>query len=86
MAIAVIGGIVVSTVLSLIVVPAFFLIMDDLQRLLTRIFGGLVGRKEEEPEAPSTTVLAEDIGTLAARVDALEAGRPLAAGALRAAE
>ncbi|HEX5935481.1 MAG TPA: efflux RND transporter permease subunit, partial [Pseudorhizobium sp.] len=48
MAIAVIGGIIVSTVLSLIVVPAFFLIMDDLSRLLGRIFGRMVGRKEEE--------------------------------------
>jgi multidrug efflux pump subunit AcrB len=86
MAIAVIGGIVVSTVLSLIVVPAFFLIMDDLQRLLSRIFGGLVGKKEEELEGPSTTVLAEDIGTLAARVEALEANRPPPVGALRAAE
>ncbi|MCO5732108.1 efflux RND transporter permease subunit [Rhizobium sp. SSA_523] len=50
MAIAVIGGIIVSTVLSLVVVPAFFLIMDDLSGLLARIFGGLVGKKEvEEP-------------------------------------
>ncbi|MGH6810320.1 MAG: efflux RND transporter permease subunit, partial [Ensifer adhaerens] len=39
MAIAVIGGIIVSTVLSLVVVPSFFLIMDDLSRLLARIFG-----------------------------------------------
>ncbi|MCU0911081.1 MAG: efflux RND transporter permease subunit [Rhodobacteraceae bacterium] len=52
MAIAVIGGIVVSTVLSLVVVPSFFLIMDDLQRLLAWMFGGLVGRKEEEAVRP----------------------------------
>jgi hypothetical protein len=32
MATAVIGGIIVSTVLSLVVVPAFYLIMDDLSR------------------------------------------------------
>jgi predicted RND superfamily exporter protein len=86
MATAVIGGIVVSTVLSLVVVPAFFLIMDDLQRLLARLFGGLVGRKEEEPEAPSTTVLAEDMGILAARVEALELGGRAPVGTLRAAE
>ncbi|MGN7293815.1 efflux RND transporter permease subunit [Rhizobium sp. SAFR-030] len=50
MAIAVIGGIIVSTVLSLVVVPAFFLIMDDLSRLLSRIFSRFVGKKEiEEP-------------------------------------
>jgi multidrug efflux pump subunit AcrB len=86
MATAVIGGIVVSTVLSLVVVPAFFLIMDDLQRLLTRLFGRFVGRKEEEPEEPSTTVLAQDIGQLAARVEALEGAGPAPMGALRAAE
>jgi hypothetical protein len=48
MAIAVIGGIMVSTVLSLVVVPSVFLIMDDLSRLLARVFGGLVGKKDEE--------------------------------------
>ncbi|MBX4926959.1 efflux RND transporter permease subunit [Rhizobium binae] len=48
MAIAVIGGIIVSTVLSLVVVPSFFLIMDDLSRLLGWMFGRLVGRKDEE--------------------------------------
>jgi multidrug efflux pump subunit AcrB len=48
MAIAVIGGIIVSTVLSLIVVPSFFIMMDDLSRLLGRLAGGLVGKKEDE--------------------------------------
>jgi multidrug efflux pump subunit AcrB len=48
MAIAVIGGIIVSTVLSLLVVPSFFLIMDDLSRLLGRIFGRFVGAREDE--------------------------------------
>jgi len=57
MAIAVIGGIIVSTVLSLIVVPAFFLIMDDVSRLLSRIFGGLFGKKEEEGEMLSSEEL-----------------------------
>jgi hypothetical protein len=50
MAIAVIGGIIVSTVLSLVVVPSFFLIMDDLSRLLGWIFGRMIGKKEEEQE------------------------------------
>ncbi|TNC59183.1 efflux RND transporter permease subunit, partial [Rubellimicrobium roseum] len=49
MATAVIGGIIMSTVLSLVIVPSFFLIMDDLQRLLSWIFGRFVGSKEEEP-------------------------------------
>jgi hydrophobe/amphiphile efflux-1 (HAE1) family protein len=86
MAIAVIGGIAVSTILSLVVVPAFFLIMDDLQRLLARLFGGLVGRKDEEPEEPSATALARHIDGLAARVGLLEAEGGVPAGTLRAAE
>ncbi|RVI56194.1 efflux RND transporter permease subunit, partial [Sinorhizobium medicae] len=48
MAIAVIGGIIVSTVLSLVVVPSFFLIMDDLSRLLAWTFGRFIGKKDEE--------------------------------------
>lgn len=48
MAIAVIGGIIVSTVLSLVVVPSFFLIMDDLSRLLAWAFGRFIGQKDEE--------------------------------------
>jgi hypothetical protein len=66
MATAVIGGIIVSTVLSLVVVPAFYLIMDDLSWLLGKIFGGLIGQKEEEPEAPAADILAERIALLAA--------------------
>jgi len=59
MAIAVIGGIIVSTVLSLVVVPAFFLIMDDLSTLLGRIFGRFVGKKEEDPEVLSKEELSQ---------------------------
>ena len=39
MAIAVIGGLVSSTVLSLVYVPAFFTVMDDLQRWITKHVG-----------------------------------------------
>ncbi len=66
MATAVIGGIIVSTVLSLVVVPAFYLIMDDLSWLLGLIFGRLVGQKEVEAEAPAADILAERIALLAA--------------------
>ena len=59
MAIAVIGGIIVSTVLSLIVVPAFFLIMDDLSRLLSHLFGRFIGKKEEEHPVLSNEELSE---------------------------
>jgi len=50
MAIAVIGGVTVSTVLSLIVVPSFFLIMDDISRPITRFSRLFIGPKDEAPE------------------------------------
>lgn len=40
MAIAVIGGLISSTILSLVYVPAFFTVMDDLQRWIMARFGG----------------------------------------------
>ncbi len=43
MAIAVIGGLIVSTLLSLLFVPAFFTVMDDVGRLFARVFGRLAG-------------------------------------------
>ncbi|MFC1458155.1 efflux RND transporter permease subunit [Microvirga arabica] len=52
MAIAVIGGLIVSTLLSLVFVPAFFILMDDLSRLFSRLFSRFVGPKDEpETEA-----------------------------------
>ena len=68
MATAVIGGIIVSTVLSLVVVPAFYLIMDDLSSLIAKIFSRFVGQKEAEPDLPTPEALA-------AQVAALEAGQ-----------
>jgi multidrug efflux pump subunit AcrB len=52
MAIAVIGGLLISTLLSLLFVPAFFALMDDLGQLLLRVFGRFVGKADAEP-APS---------------------------------
>jgi multidrug efflux pump subunit AcrB len=70
MAIAVIGGIIVSTVLSLVVVPSFFLIMDDFSWLMMKLFGRFVGRKEPEPQ-PLT---AEEVsGQFAAELAARDA-------------
>ncbi|TDH38314.1 efflux RND transporter permease subunit [Pseudohoeflea suaedae] len=78
MAVAVIGGIIVSTVLSLIVVPSFFLIMDDLSGLLGRIFSRFVGPTEEEPEeedlGATVSANAEEIGELRERLARIEAG------------
>ena len=56
MAIAVIGGLLVSTMLSLVFVPAFFVLMDDLSRLMSWAFGRFVGpsdEPEDEPELPA---------------------------------
>ncbi len=53
MAIAVIGGLLVSTVLSLLFVPAVFTILDDTGRLLGRLFGRLVG-EADEPSSGAT--------------------------------
>ncbi len=48
MAVAVIGGLITSTVLSLLVVPAVFTYMDDLEHYIKRMVGKLSGRPVEE--------------------------------------
>jgi multidrug efflux pump subunit AcrB len=80
MAIAVIGGIIVSTVLSLVVVPSMYLVMDDVSRLFAWVLGRFIGKKEVEPESPEAHVLAEriergreDLALLQGRLAALEA-------------
>ena len=50
MAIAVIGGLIVSTGLSLIFVPAIFVLVDDLSRLFVRVFGRFIGAVDEPTE------------------------------------
>jgi len=47
MAIALIGGLLASTFLSLVLVPAAFTIMDDLGRILTRKLSRLIGLKRQ---------------------------------------
>ena len=56
MAIAVIGGLILSTLLSLIFVPAVFVVMDDFGRLLWRLFGRFVGPKDEDPATGAAPV------------------------------
>jgi multidrug efflux pump subunit AcrB len=51
MAVAVIGGLISSTILSLIFVPAVFVLMDDISRGLWRVFGRFVGPVDEPPKA-----------------------------------
>lgn len=72
MAIAVIGGIIVSTVLSLIVVPSFFLIMDDLSRLLGWLFGRLVGRRDADDVVVTQESLAAAMAANRAELTDLE--------------
>ncbi|MGO4909799.1 efflux RND transporter permease subunit [Pseudorhodobacter sp. W20_MBD10_FR17] len=83
MATAVIGGIIVSTVLSLVIVPSFYLIMDDLSRLLGRLFGRLIGKADVEVASPTSEILAERIALLNAeqqslrdRLDAISGPKP----------
>jgi hypothetical protein len=47
MAIAVIGGLISSTVLSLLFVPAVFALMDDLASGIWRFFSRFVGKSDE---------------------------------------
>jgi hydrophobe/amphiphile efflux-1 (HAE1) family protein len=83
MATAVIGGIIVSTVLSLVIVPSFYLIMDDLAGLIGRLLSRFVGPKEQEivilgNEALSSEVAAlkqQQQGLLAQLKTALNGGR-----------
>ena len=49
MAIAVIGGLLASTLLSLVFVPAVFSLMDDIGRFGRRWFAPLIGPKDEPP-------------------------------------
>jgi hydrophobe/amphiphile efflux-1 (HAE1) family protein len=51
MAVAVIGGLLSSTVLSLVFVPAVFAVMDDVGSFVWRIFGRFVGPSEEPNQA-----------------------------------
>ena len=53
MAIGVIGGLLVSTILSLVFVPAAFTILDDIGRLASRLFSGVIGPKDE-PDSANT--------------------------------
>ncbi|MEM8972789.1 MAG: efflux RND transporter permease subunit, partial [Pseudomonadota bacterium] len=47
MAIAVIGGLISSTILSLVFVPAVFVLMDDIGKGIWKVFGRFVGEKDE---------------------------------------
>jgi len=52
MAVAVIGGLISSTLLSLVFVPAVFAVMDDVGRGLWHVFSRFVGAVDEPPAGP----------------------------------
>ena len=66
MATAVIGGLILSTFLSLIFVPSFYVVMDDIARLFSWAFGRFIGA-QDEPK-----VVDPDVAAVDARVDVLE--------------
>jgi predicted RND superfamily exporter protein len=84
MAIAVIGGLIVSTILSLVFVPSFFTVMDDLSRLVSWISSFVLRpNAADEDEAAD-----EDAPRLPPRIDgsapgALEPDRQTAGPAAR---
>ena len=70
MAIAVIGGLIASTFLSLLFVPAFFTIMDDVGRLSWKVFGRLLFGRARPPQEPDSTGAAADQASAAQSVPA----------------
>jgi hypothetical protein len=58
MAVAVIGGLISSTVLSLVFVPALFVLMDDIARTLWRLFSRFVGPSDEAEPEPAAAAAA----------------------------
>src|SRR5450631_2812786 len=53
MAVAVIGGLLCSTVLSLVFVPAVFVLMDNISRFASRLGGRFIGKSEPEVKGAS---------------------------------
>ena len=70
MAIAVIGGLIAATFLSLIFVPSFFIVMDDLARLTRWVFARFVGATDEPKVVdPAIEALHGDVGKVGTAVD-----------------
>ncbi len=67
MATAVIGGLIVSTGLSLLFVPSFYIVMDDVAQLFSWMFKRFVGTRDEPK------VIDPDLAAVDARVDAVDA-------------
>ncbi len=78
MAIAVIGGLIAATFLSLIFVPSFYIVMDDLARLTNWLFSRFIGATDEAPVASVEELAAQQSKTektleqLADKIDDIE--------------
>jgi hydrophobe/amphiphile efflux-1 (HAE1) family protein len=78
MAIAVIGGLIAATFLSLVFVPSYYIVMDDLARLTNWVFGRFIGAADE-PAVPDVESIAKKqsmteqaLEQLADKIDAVE--------------
>jgi predicted RND superfamily exporter protein len=80
MAIAVIGGLITATFLSLIFVPSFYIVMDDVSKLFTWIFSRFAGASDEaeihdprlEKIETAVTSTTSDVEELAAKIVSVE--------------
>jgi hypothetical protein len=80
MATAVIGGLIAATLLSLVFVPSFYIVMDDMARLFGWMFSRFIGKKDEprviDPDVAAVeskvSIIDDEIEDLAAKLDAVE--------------
>ena len=77
MAYAVIGGLLCFTVLSLVFVPAVFVVMDNVSRFLGRLGSRFISKSEPEVRrtAPRCRPVIEAVGPGARRASTSAAGR-----------
>ncbi len=78
MAVAVIGGLLSSTLLSLVFVPAVFLVMDDVAKGVWWVFGRFIGPSDEGTDTPAPGHHGEHAAPLVepAKPEAKEPARP----------
>ena len=62
MAIAVIGGLISSTVLSLVLVPVVYELIDDFEMWIKPKLGRLIVQREREPKVPTESTVGEATG------------------------
>ncbi len=77
MAIGVMGGLIVSTLLSLVFVPSFYTVMDDASRLAGRLFGRVLTPRDAEVPAGAGVPTGLRPGLPTRRPAALAGTRPV---------